>query len=134
MNFILGARREAHRATIPKMVEIHENSMGNKSFIDHFIVSSSFTSTITVSYDGNNLSDHKPISMETRYIAKISTHHNNTNYFLNWDKASHENIQNYKNLIDFHLSYFSIPESVLICDNYLCEDHNHIILDRLDKF
>ena len=87
----------------------YESSTGNKSFIDHFLVSSSFTSTVSVSYDGNNLSDHKPISMETNYVANTTTFRSISNYFLNWEHASPENIQNNKTLLDSHLNNFLIP-------------------------
>ena len=46
-----------------------ENSMGHRSFIDNFIVSSNiFNCDISVLYDGFNLSDHNLVTLKTSHV------------------------------------------------------------------
>ena len=48
----------------------YQNSVGNKSFIDHFIVSESLNNCkVNISYDGNNFTEHKPLTFETTCLS-----------------------------------------------------------------
>ena len=72
--------------------------------------------------------------MVTNYLANTATCYNDSNNYLNWDKASQENIQSYKTLLDSYLNNFSIPETVLTCSDFSCKDHNDTIMDKLEDF
>ena len=103
--------------------------------MDHFLISSNFQSTeITIRYDGANLSDHNPITIKTNSFAILhkskSTKENDS--LLKWDKADDFNITNYRRLIDLNLDNFSIPASLLNCQNYHCKIHDEIINEKLD--
>ena len=111
-----------------------EDSDNNRSFIDHFLLSKNVRHTnFSIEYDGDNVSDHNPISIDAIYNVKL-THLDNSNYeIMDWSKASDTNIQNYKTLLDHYLSYFIIPQSIIECNNLLCNSHNEIILQTLDE-
>ena len=49
------------------------DSRNNKSFIDHFLVSNNVNyCNVSVSHDGNNLSDHEPVTLHVNYhVTKI---------------------------------------------------------------
>ena len=54
-----------------------QNNNFNRSFIDHFIVSESLTNcNVFISHDGDNLSDHEPITIKTSCISNIITNKN----------------------------------------------------------
>ena len=82
-----------------------EDNLGNRSFIDHFLVSKNvINSNFSVAYDGCNLSDHNPISISTMYNNKSTYSSNSCSYkILDWGKASDANIQSYKMLLNHYL-------------------------------
>ena len=111
-----------------------EDIHGNRSFIDHFLVSSNVRYThFNIAYDGNNLSDHNPISFETMYNAKFIQIDNSSYQIMDWNKASNTNIQNYKTLLDYYLNFFEIPRCIQNCNDLLCNCHDQIILQTLDE-
>ena len=111
-----------------------EDNLGNRSFIDHFLVSKNvINSNFSVAYDGCNLSDHNPISINTMYNNKSTYSSNNCSYkILDWGKASDANIHSYKMLLNHYLYNFNIPKSILNCNNFSCTLHDNIILQCLD--
>ena len=122
-------------------LEIAENnftrvgSLGEKSFIDHFIVNNNLEYNIDVTPDkGHNLSDHLPVNLQTTYHSEIKMHKNESNYFYDWTNANDFKILNYKQLLDQLFNDFIIPQNVLNCHNYQCVEHNNIILKLSDIF
>ena len=106
----------------------------NRSFIDHFIVSQDIINyNISVAHDGNNLSDHEPISLNTMYHVNLMKQQSSIRYVNNWNIATEENIQNYKILVDKKMSDFELPASVINCNNFMCTNHNYIILQKVDE-
>ena len=111
-----------------------EDSDNNRSFIDHILLSRNVRhANFSISYDGDNTSDHNPISIDTIYNVKLTDLDSSSYEIMNWSKATDTNIQNYKILLDHYLSYFIIPQSIKECNNLLCNSHNNIILQTLDE-
>ena len=111
-----------------------ECSLGNRSFIDHFIVSSNFNYNVDVLYDGNNLSDHNPITIQTTYRAKLSDQEHNNQNRLNWDNATNINISNYQSMLDMYMNDFEIPQDIPMCNNFMCNQHSSLIIDLMDEY
>ena len=112
-----------------------ENTVGNKSFIDHFIVSPNiFDNEITVSYDGINLSDHNPITLKTNCISNTSVSKERISKITDWENSTNASIEAYKLLLDNHLMSLELPTSILNCNNILCEKHDEILIRKLDEF
>ena len=113
----------------------YENNRGNKSFIDHFIVSESLTNcNVNVSHDGNNLTEHKPITLETTCSSVIISNENFSQIKIEWDKSTDINISNYKNLQDQYFNQYIIPNDILDCNDFNCKQHNDCILEKLEEF
>ncbi|CAL4108288.1 unnamed protein product, partial [Meganyctiphanes norvegica] len=113
----------------------YENNRGNKSFIDHFIVSESLTNcNVNVSHDGNNLTEHKPITLETTCSSIIISNENFSQIKIEWDKSTDINISNYKNLQDQYFNQYIIPNGILDCNDFNCKQHNDCILEKLEEF
>ena len=111
-----------------------EDVLGNRSFIDHFLLSENIIhNDFDILYDGNNLSDHKPITIKISYNTNLLNISESKCKVMNWNKASETNIKNYQNLVDQHLKDFKIPEKVKKCNNPLCKIHDDIILEKLDE-
>ena len=112
-----------------------ENSLGSRSFIDHFIVNSRLVNcSVEVAYDGDNLSDHKPISIKTCIQTKLSYSKYCNKYIIDWNNATETNIVNYKNLLNHYIDKFHIAFSVITCNDFLCKIHDDYILDKLNEF
>ena len=111
-----------------------EDNLGSRSFIDHFIVSKNVNhSTPKVLYNGNNLSDHNPVSIESNHKA-MQTRNNSFNYrVIDWDKATKEHIVKYKKQLEYFLNQYNIPLCIVNCDNLFCTDHNDIIIEKVDE-
>ena len=111
-----------------------EDTLGSRSFIDHFILNKNVVySNLKVLYNGTNLSDHNPVTIQTNHKV-IHTKDKVLNYrVIDWDKATNENIKNYKKQIDTFLNTFNLPLSISNCNNFLCEDHNEILIEKIDE-
>ena len=111
------------------------DSRNNKSFIDHFLVSSNVDYfNVCVAHDGNNLSDHEPITFNVNYNVRKLKHKCKQTYVNNWDRATSQDIKEYQTNTDEILINFDLPDSVLNCNNMMCNDHNVIILQKLEEF
>ena len=89
------------------------SSCGDKSFIDHYLVSEGIVlNNVFVSVDGENLSDHMPVTIETKYNTDKIQEHTECRYVNNWNGASDIQIKSYKNLLNYRLTDFIIPESL----------------------
>ena len=112
-----------------------EDCFGTRSFIDHFIVNSSVKYfNVEVLYNGNNLSDHNPVIMQTGHNVSYT----NTDFYkykiIDWDKAKGPDIENYKDLLNFYVEQYDLPAYVTNCDNFFCDRHDDIIIDKIDEF
>ena len=111
-----------------------EDILGNRSFIDHILLTKNINyANTSIRYDGNNLSDHNPITMNISYNVKSLQQYANRCKVMNWSKASALNIQNYKEQLNYHMNQYQIPEEVLNCNNLLCEEHDNIIMQKLEE-
>ena len=109
-------------------------SLGEKSFIDHFITCNFFEYKVDVTYDGHNLSDHMPVNLQTVINSEFVTNSNVTSYKHDWNNITDEKIIKYKQLLDYNFENFVIPQNILECTNFQCKIHNNLILDLLEHF
>ena len=111
-----------------------EDIHGNRSFIDHFLLSENIIhNNFNIAYDGNNLSDHKPITIKITYNTNLLEILESKCKVMNWSKASKTSIKNYQTLVDQHLKEFKIPVKVKKCNIPLCKSHDEIIIEKLDE-
>ena len=123
-------------ATLPIVNNNYTRISGNgdKSFIDHVLVSEGIEfNNVFVLIEGENLSDHMPVTLNTVY--KTDKIHENTEckYVNNWNGASNVQIQHYKHLLDYHMRDLAIPESLRSCNNLLCNEHEDLIFQLMDQ-
>ena len=109
-------------------------SSGNKSFIDHILVTPNIQSYIKscVAYDSiNNSSDHISVILELN----INCSYLKTNQIVNqpgiaWYESTIDNLNDYKKMLDLELSKIAIPLNALNCQKIDCKEHS----DDIDKF
>ena len=105
------------------------DTLNNKSFIDHFLVSHNINNCrVSVAHDGHNLSDHEPISLSTEYDLNFVNQKYDVKYVNNWNMATENDILNYKRSLDQQMQHFELPISITNCNNYMCTDHNSLII------
>ena len=93
----------------------------NKSFLDHFLVSSNVDcQNISVIHDGDNLSDHEPLIMELEYHVNSMQQKSHNKFISNWENATAENIQSYKSLLNHQMANFELPASIVTCNDFSC--------------
>ena len=111
-----------------------EDTLGSRSFIDHIIVNNHVSYTdLNVLYNGHNLSDHNPVTIQTNHNV-TETRNNLTKYrVIDWENATKENIENYKKQLRYFLNQYHIPLCIVNCDNLFCNDHNDIIIEKVDE-
>ena len=120
---------------LPNDEYTYDNNRGNKSFIDHFILSESLINcNIIISHDGNNLSDHSPITLNTTCSSTIIPNKNTARHILEWDKVTDIHLNNYKTLLDHYFSEFVIVNEILECNNFNCRTHHEYISNKLEEF
>ena len=118
----------------PRDTFTFENSRHNRSFIDHFIVSERLNNCIAYVYDeGDNLSDHKPITIETTLTTNLIPNKNVSRHIIEWDKASSEHKREYKDLLDSNFRNLTISENILNCNDFNCKQHEGYILQKLEE-
>ena len=106
----------------------------NKSFIDHFIISENVVfNNVSVVHKGHNLSDHDPISLQTNYHACSMKQIYNNKSVSDWDKATINDINNYKAVQNQNINNFVLPDNIINCNNFLCVDHENIIFQKIDE-
>ena len=111
-----------------------ESVNGSRSCIDHFIFCENVYDIVkgfSVLRDGNNLSDHLPISLEVEghIVGAEPVNEFECNNIIRWDLATNISIDNYKMILDDILETFNLPQSVLNCNDHFCTSHNGIILE-----
>ena len=119
----------------------YESYNGTKSILDYFIFSENCLNEISnfsCLYDGNNLSDHFPISFSLtndksiNYLMEGEREEENFNSF-DWKKASEEELSNYKYVLNELLKDTYLPDYIINCNNFLCKDHSCFIVENLNS-
>lgn len=107
------------------------NEIISYSCIDHFLVRSTDTHNVIeaqVLHTGDNLSDHEPIYLRfnTDHVIMddIQQPKSNNNSRPSWRKASQQDITNYRDELQLHLSRLTLSDGI-ICNNPNCVDVNH---------
>lgn len=100
------------------------------SFIDHFAVSAAvFESSIdscTVRHDGDNLSDHDPITLSfTIDWTSVDTSSRQHVPKCNWRKASPSDLTLYKCHLKVALDALYLPIDAVTCHNVTCKNTSH---------
>ena len=112
-----------------------QDNQGSRSFLDHFICSKNYEySNVNVLYDGGNLSDHNPVTIQTKHKVTKTKPCKYSYRTIKWDSATDENIKDYKILLDYYLSQYNLPAHIINCNNLLCNFHNDIIIEKIDEF
>ena len=111
-----------------------EDSLGSRSFIDHIIVSSNINySNLKVLYNGNNLSDHNPVTIQTNHNVLHTKNKSLSCRVIDWENATKQNLENYKKHVEHFLNQYHIPSYVLNCDKYFCKTHDNILIEKADE-
>ena len=111
-----------------------EDCFGTRSFIDHFIVNKNLKySNLKVLYNGDNLSDHNPVIMQTSLNVLSSDTETYRYKVIDWEKANDNDIENYKILLNSYLEQYSLPFSVTRCNNLFCTSHDDIIIEKIEE-
>ena len=111
-----------------------------KSKIDHFLFSDNsleYCGNFKILYDGSNLSDHNPISIDFTIDTKYEYIDGNNinsgdNTTFDWKAATDDNRKLYVNILNELLSTIYLPQSVVHCKNMSCLGHREQILEYLD--
>ena len=114
----------------------YESATGNRSAIDHFLVSESINNSysgFSIVNDALNLSHHLPIQIETNLSARVALGKSKSKIrSLDWDKATPFHLSNYKLFVDFYLGNLDVPDYVFSCNNLSCKSHNDDIMSFLE--
>ena len=117
---------------------------GSKSFIDHIMVNDGLSekySNINVLYDGNNLSDHNPITFEISFDVSINydrvlhaSGENDVSTDIDWENTTASNIIDYKQCLNDFLNAYETNSfnEICSCNDYFCCSHNNYALNSLD--
>ena len=113
-----------------------ESADGNRSFIDHFIISENLMQEVTgykVLFHGCNLSDHHPLitefkQMKDSFKFPSNKNKNNNDLTLDWEGATEAQINHYKFVLNQLLQNVPIPAEVLQCKDNKCTEHSDTII------
>lgn len=113
---------------------------GEKSILDHFLMCENLFPSVCKYeslHDGDNLSDHCPISMTLDLDAQRFDQADDTGGLrarnLNWNKAIDNDIRSYQTCLDSYLNSIEIPFELLLCQNMHCTEHAHLLLHLYDQ-
>ena len=105
---------------------------GSRSCIDHIIVSLNMSESVSeykVIHRGNNPSDHSMVMAKFNIDVQrsvVDDVYSNTEH-IDWNKATHQELCNYKFLLDSLLSSIDVPASAVQCNNLFCNEHGETI-------
>ena len=107
------------------------------SFLDHFIVSEnvhdSFIDSCSVRHDGENLSDHDPITLSL--TIDWSTIDLGSRHYVSkckWHKANAADLLSYKSSLKESLETLRLPVEAITCHNVTCNNRAHF--DALNDY
>ena len=104
---------------------------GARSLIDHFVVSENFTSNIN-SYESldnvDNFSDHIAIRCVFNDLITYGSDNSDDDFTkVAWSRASHADLELYKERLDYYLSLIIIPDEAVLCREPMCNRHKEVI-------
>lgn len=114
----------------------YESKMnGQRSTLDHFLLSENLFLELDryVSiYDGDNLSDHSPVSMALKlesdnFMDRVRVEARNT---LNWSEANAQNINDYQHSLDDLLN-IDMPNDLIECHHLQCTNNHNLSIEYL---
>ena len=106
------------------------DSLGHKSCIDHFLMSSALFENLTTCFvDTNpfNPSDHRDIIIKIKYDTQRMNIRQNDSVSggIAWHKVHKDDILKYKELCDRAIDEINLPRSMLQCDYLNCTESAH---------
>ena len=113
----------------------YSSSTGNKSYIDHVLYHSSKShlfSELKVFVDGENLSDHNPISflmdanVPMKEFKDIEDEKNVRCSVVDWSKATETHLNHYKYILDLLLARVDVPSFLNKHSCPTAENHNEV--------
>jgi len=124
-----------HLCSSPSIDYTYQNeATGVKSVIDHFIISENLCNQVidfNVTHDGDNLSDHEPLHIafsavveRSRVATEASTGGSRLKR-LAWHRATQENLNAYRGLLNAQLSDVFVPYEVIQCNLIDCTSAEH---------
>lgn len=121
-------------ASVPYTFESKIN--GHKSILDHVMVSENmvpFIEGYTSLHDGNNMSDHCPVSVRLNIETNRQSGVNRVRQVtqtdeikISWHNANANHLLQYKNSLDNLLGAIEVPVD-LMCNNLHCRNHSRSI-------
>ena len=114
-------------ADVPYTYESRMNA--EKSTLDHFLVCERLFPSISgykSCHDGDNLSDHSPLSMsiEIDVASEAVEHEEPSGTHFNWDRTTEIDITLFQNELNQLLGAIEIPNDLLECRDLRCTQHD----------
>ena len=112
------------------------SSANATSLIDHFVIDECLSNLVTDYFcfqRGDNLSDHSPIVLRLRLAQELETcteSPREAGVRLSWQKATDNDIADYRQVLSFLLNDINAPDNPLMCRNGICCEqslHKHEI-------
>ena len=105
-------------------------SMSRFSILDHFILSGTLfvesVSSISVSHDVDNLSDHDPLYLHLNISVKYTALLDRVwTPRVSWVKASANDLVIYRDALSYNLKCIQLPVAALLCSDLCCKDSSH---------
>lgn len=103
----------------------------SRSTIDHLFFSQDLISCVesyNVIHDNDNTSDHSLLTSKLnikREVDKTKLNNINRNQNVLWSKASKDDIEEYKTLLNIYLEAVIIPTDILNCSDLSCDNLGH---------
>jgi exonuclease III len=105
-------------------------SMSRFSILDHFILSGTLfdesVSSINVSHDVDNLSDHDPLYLHLNISVKYTALLDRVwTPRVSWVKASANDLAIYRDALLYNLNCIQLPVAAVLCSDLCCKDASH---------
>ena len=117
----------------------YEGPNGIKSTIDHYLFCYNFYSNANnfkVFIEGHNLSDHQPLYIEYQLANCHKSNDeiciNENQVFCDWNRATKQDVEMFKLLLDDLLDDLTLSQELLECKNMFCKDHSNEIINYFD--
>ena len=105
---------------------------GCQSTLDHFLLSDNLVAHVNdyvAIHRGDNLSDHEPLrtELDIEVLTDSDTVQRNSSVRFLWEKATSDDLQNYKHALDTRLTALTVPHDALHCTDYFCTAHREAV-------
>ena len=104
---------------------------GYRSLIDHFFVTEALFNSLSHHYtidSIDNVSDHCALlcsfKLNIKYCVRAEI---NSNERVKWQKATENDLQEYRKQLDINLKNIVLPNDLLTCEDLFCSDHHDVI-------